>query len=157
MRAWLTALVLALALALPASAGAHAFLQTSTPASGASLAHAPGSVSLLFTEPVSAELAHVQLSDVRGKALGEARPENESWWPAYTAWQAFAVKVLAENGRNQDSNITRLYGYRDRMPVFALAYLNDALVTPPRPPRRRPARASPRASPTCSTSSPSPS
>ena len=73
MRAWLTALVLALALALPASAGAHAFLQTSTPASGASLAHAPGSVSLLFTEPVSAELAHVQLSDVRGKALGEAR------------------------------------------------------------------------------------
>ena len=28
----------------------------------------------------------------------------------------------------QDSHITRLYGYRDRMPVFALAYLHDALV-----------------------------
>jgi uncharacterized protein YfaS (alpha-2-macroglobulin family) len=55
-------------------------------------------------------------------------PTNESWWPAYTAWQAFAVKVLVEGGRNQDSNLTRLYGYRDRMPVFALAYLNDALV-----------------------------
>jgi alpha-2-macroglobulin len=62
------------------------------------------------------------------KALAEKPPVNEGWWRAYTAWQAFAVKVLVEGGRNQDSNITRLYGYRDRMPVFALAYLNDALV-----------------------------
>jgi uncharacterized protein YfaS (alpha-2-macroglobulin family) len=55
-------------------------------------------------------------------------PTNEGWWPAYTAWQAFAVKVLAEGGRNQDSNLTRLYGYRERMPVFALAYLHDAML-----------------------------
>jgi uncharacterized protein YfaS (alpha-2-macroglobulin family) len=48
--------------------------------------------------------------------------------PAYTAWQAFAVKVLVEGGRNQDSNITRLYGYLDRMPVFAITYLADAMV-----------------------------
>ncbi len=61
-------------------------------------------------------------------ALAEPPPANESWRPAYTAWQAFAVKVLVEGGRNQDSNLTRLYGYRERMPVFALAYLNDALV-----------------------------
>ena len=62
------------------------------------------------------------------KALAEKPPVNEGWWRGYTAWQAFAVKVLVENGRNQDSSITRLYGYRDRMPVFALAYLSDALV-----------------------------
>ena len=62
------------------------------------------------------------------QALAQKPPTNESWWPAYTAWQSFAVKVLVENGRNQDSNLTRLYGYRDRMPVFALAYLVDALV-----------------------------
>jgi uncharacterized protein YfaS (alpha-2-macroglobulin family) len=62
------------------------------------------------------------------KQLSQAAPTNEGWWPSYTAWQAFAVKVLAEGGRNQDSNITRLYGYRDRMPVFALAYLHDALL-----------------------------
>ena len=60
--------------------------------------------------------------------LAEKPPVNESWWPSYTAWQAFAVKVLVEGGRNQDSNLTRLYGYRDRMPVFALAYLHDALA-----------------------------
>src|SRR5207247_737094 len=60
--------------------------------------------------------------------LGQKPPTNEGWWPAYTAWQAFAVKVLVEGGRKQDSNITRLYGYRDHMPIFALAYLNDALV-----------------------------
>ena len=60
--------------------------------------------------------------------LSAPPPTNESWWPAYTAWQAFAVKVLAEGGRNEDSHITRLYSYRDRMPVFALAFLHDALL-----------------------------
>lgn len=62
------------------------------------------------------------------KVLAETPPENEGWWPSYTAWQAFAVKVLVEGGRNQDSNLTRIVGYRDRMPVFALANLHDALV-----------------------------
>jgi uncharacterized protein YfaS (alpha-2-macroglobulin family) len=62
------------------------------------------------------------------RALAAQPPTNEGWWPSYTAWQAFAVKVLVEGGRNQDSNLTRLYGYRDRMPVFGLAYLHDAMV-----------------------------
>lgn len=53
---------------------------------------------------------------------------NEEYWPAYTAWQAFAVKVLAEGGRGVDAHLTRLYGYRERMPVFALAYLHDAML-----------------------------
>ena len=75
-------------------------------------------------DPAMREKAYTYLE---GK-LGEAPPTNEGWWPAYTAWQTFAVKVLAEGGRNQDSNINRLYGYRDRMPVFALAYLHDALL-----------------------------
>jgi len=68
------------------------------------------------------------------RALSAPPPENEGWWPAYTAWQAFAVKVLVEGGRNQDSNLTRLYGYRDRMPVFGLAYLHDALIARSGPP-----------------------
>lgn len=60
--------------------------------------------------------------------LAKPRPENEGWWPAYTAWQAFAVKTLVEGGRNEDSHITRLTTYADRMPVFALSYLADALI-----------------------------
>lgn len=63
------------------------------------------------------------------RELAEEPPVNEGWWPAYTAWEAFAVKVLVKGGRNQDSNITRLHGYLDRMPVFAVSYLLDALVT----------------------------
>lgn len=59
--------------------------------------------------------------------LGKDQPVNEGWWPAYTAWQSFAVKVLTEGGKNEDSHITRLYGYRERMPLFALAYLVDAM------------------------------
>ena len=60
--------------------------------------------------------------------MADPPPTNEGWMPSYTAWQAFAAKVLVEGGRNQDSNLTRLYGYRDRMPVFALAFLHDALT-----------------------------
>jgi uncharacterized protein YfaS (alpha-2-macroglobulin family) len=66
--------------------------------------------------------------DYLERELAAPPPTNEGWWPSYTAWQAFAVKVLVEGGRNQDSNLTRLYGYRDRMPVFALAYLYDAML-----------------------------
>ncbi|MGE5814992.1 MAG: hypothetical protein ACM36C_10935, partial [Acidobacteriota bacterium] len=56
-------------------------------------------------------------------------PPNEGWWPAYTAWQSFAADVLVRSGRNEDSNINRLYGYRARMPIFALAHLYDAIAT----------------------------
>lgn len=67
--------------------------------------------------------------DYLQRALGATPPAaNEAWWPSYTAWQAFAVKVLAEGQRTVDSPLTRLYGYRDRMPVFAVAYLHDALL-----------------------------
>ncbi|MGE0449041.1 MAG: alpha-2-macroglobulin family protein [Vicinamibacterales bacterium] len=62
------------------------------------------------------------------RELSQPPPQDDGWWPAYTAWQAFAVKVLAEGGRNQDSNINRLYERLDRMPVFGLSYLLDALV-----------------------------
>jgi uncharacterized protein YfaS (alpha-2-macroglobulin family) len=47
--------------------------------------------------------------------------------PADLAWRAFAAKVLVEGGRNQDSTINRLLPQLDRMPVFALAHLLDAL------------------------------
>ncbi|HEU4889556.1 MAG TPA: alpha-2-macroglobulin family protein [Thermoanaerobaculia bacterium] len=59
--------------------------------------------------------------------MAEPPPENEGWRPAYNAWQAFVIKVLAEGGRNADSHFTRVYEYRDRMPVFALSFLVDAL------------------------------
>ena len=62
------------------------------------------------------------------RQLAQPNPQDDGWWPAYTAWQTFAVKVLAEGRRNQDSNINRLYQRLDRMPVFALSYLLDALV-----------------------------
>jgi uncharacterized protein YfaS (alpha-2-macroglobulin family) len=90
---------------------------------------------LLHVMKTAVDLKYVVDAGVMARAytylereLGQKPPENEGWWPAYTAWQAFAVKVLVEGGRNQDSNLTRLYGYRDRMPVFALAYLHDALT-----------------------------
>ena len=90
---------------------------------------------LLHVFKVAADLRYDVDRDMRARASGylerqlaQTPPQNEAWWPSYTAWQAFAVKVLSEEGRNQDSNITRLYGYRDRMPVFALAYLHDALM-----------------------------
>ena len=38
--------------------------------------------------------------------LAEKPPSNEGWWPAYTAWQAFAVKVLV-GGRPQPGLATQ--------------------------------------------------
>ncbi|HEX3110529.1 MAG TPA: hypothetical protein VHU41_15650, partial [Thermoanaerobaculia bacterium] len=61
-------------------------------------------------------------------SLKTPRPENEGWWPSYTASQAFAVDVLVEGGRNEDSHITRLSSYADRMPLFGLAHLADAMI-----------------------------
>ncbi|MFN8062192.1 MAG: MG2 domain-containing protein [Vicinamibacterales bacterium] len=66
--------------------------------------------------------------DFLAQQLDEAPPTNEGWWPAYTAWQAFAAKELVEAGRNADSVLTRLVGYADRLPVFGLAHLYDALA-----------------------------
>jgi uncharacterized protein YfaS (alpha-2-macroglobulin family) len=66
--------------------------------------------------------------DYLDKQLKEKRPTNEGWWPAYTSWQAFAVKVLSEAGRNEDSHVTRLYSFVDRMPVFGISYLLDAML-----------------------------
>ncbi|MGE3178543.1 MAG: alpha-2-macroglobulin, partial [Vicinamibacterales bacterium] len=65
--------------------------------------------------------------DFLQEELSGPPPANEGWWPAYTAWQTFAVKVLVRGGRNQDANLTRLYGYLDRMPVFAFTYLLEAM------------------------------
>jgi uncharacterized protein YfaS (alpha-2-macroglobulin family) len=48
--------------------------------------------------------------------------------PAWATANAYAVKVLTAYGRNEDSNITRLMGVADRLPVFGLSYLADALA-----------------------------
>lgn len=60
-------------------------------------------------------------------ALGQRSLASANAVPFDAAWQSFAVKVLVEAGRNQDSSLTRLYASADRMPVFGLAYLLDAL------------------------------
>jgi uncharacterized protein YfaS (alpha-2-macroglobulin family) len=62
------------------------------------------------------------------KALGSGAPGEESRWPSYLSWQAFTAKVLAEAGRNADSAVTHVHGHADRVPVFALTYLRDAIV-----------------------------
>jgi hypothetical protein len=56
-------------------------------------------------------------------------PDQVQWLPAWSASNAFATKVLAAYGRNQDSNITRLLGQLDRLPVFGLSYLADAMAS----------------------------
>jgi copper transport protein len=73
MRIRLAVALLLVALVVPASAGAHAFLVSSTPASGVSLDRAPRVVTLRFTEPVSPALTHVQIFDGQGAPRGGGR------------------------------------------------------------------------------------
>jgi uncharacterized protein YfaS (alpha-2-macroglobulin family) len=63
--------------------------------------------------------------------LRQERPADDSQWPAHTAWQAFAVRVLARGGRDVSAHLNRLWPRLDRMPVFALAYLRDAVAGRP--------------------------
>ncbi len=60
--------------------------------------------------------------------LRQAPPEAQ-WWPAWAASQAYAVKVLAAGGRNVQADLTRLLPMADRMPVFALSYVADAMAS----------------------------
>ncbi len=68
------------------------------------------------------------LDYLEGELKKTTPPEQIQWLPVWSASQAFSVKILAECGRNQDSNITRLTGMADRLPVFALSYLADAIA-----------------------------
>lgn len=63
------------------------------------------------------------------RELKTPMPNDVQWQPVWSASQAFGVKVLAEYGRNQDSNITRLVSIANRLPVFALSYLADAMAS----------------------------
>ena len=55
-------------------------------------------------------------------------PSQVEWWPVWGASQAYAVKVLAEFGREPPKEIGDLVDAADRLPVFALSYLADALA-----------------------------
>ena len=90
---------------------------------------------LLQVMKTAADLKYQVTSVVRERAYAYLEQQLASPPPAeadlgrtYYSWQAFAVKVLAEGGRNQDSNMNRLYAVRQRMPVFAVAFLHDALT-----------------------------
>jgi uncharacterized protein YfaS (alpha-2-macroglobulin family) len=55
-------------------------------------------------------------------------PPEAQFWPAWGASHAFAVKVLTEHGRNPSADIMRLVGLAERLPVFSLSHLADALA-----------------------------
>lgn len=61
------------------------------------------------------------------RALAESKPEGESQ-VVWSSWQTFAVRELALAGRNVDAELNRLWEAIDRAPVFALAWLHDALL-----------------------------
>ena len=63
---------------LPASAGAHALLEATTPERGARLERAPAQVSLRFSEPVEAEFGSVRVFDSRGREVQQGRAFHPS-------------------------------------------------------------------------------
>ena len=71
-------------------------------------------------KPETLEKGYTYLETALGQAPDDSRPSS-------LAWEAFAVKVLAEGGRTPDSHITRLFGRLDKLPVFGLTYLLDAV------------------------------
>ncbi|HUF48124.1 MAG TPA: MG2 domain-containing protein [Vicinamibacterales bacterium] len=70
----------------------------------------------------------VRALDFLQARMNRAAPQQVQWVPCWAAITAYGVRTLVQHGRNQDSNITRLVDAVDRMPVFALSYLVDAVV-----------------------------
>lgn len=70
-------LVLAVSVAFVPRAFAHAFLDHSVPAVGSTVAAAPTSLRLNFTEAVVAHFCTVQLLDAQGRAVKVAGPRPE--------------------------------------------------------------------------------
>ena len=68
------ALALAALALLPATAGAHALLEETTPERGARLDAAPEQVSLRFSEPVEAEFGAVRVFDSEGREVQTGAP-----------------------------------------------------------------------------------
>jgi uncharacterized protein YfaS (alpha-2-macroglobulin family) len=74
------------------------------------------------------DLIQRALAFLEAELKRDVPPAQVQWQPIWNASRSFSVKVLAEYGRNQDSNITRMIGMVDRLPVFALSYLADAMA-----------------------------
>ncbi len=56
------------------------------------------------------------------------QPKDIQWWPNWAATQAYLIKVLAEGGRQRPKELAALIQVADRIPVFALSYVADALA-----------------------------
>ncbi|MGE3344072.1 MAG: alpha-2-macroglobulin family protein [Vicinamibacterales bacterium] len=56
------------------------------------------------------------------------QPKDLQWWPSWAATQAYLLKVLAEGGRHRPKELAALLAVADRIPVFALSYVADALT-----------------------------
>jgi hypothetical protein len=77
-------------------------------------------------EPPAAMVARAL--DFLQAEMTRAAPAQVQWVPCWSAITAYGVRTLVQYGRNQDSNITRLLAAVDRMPVFAVSYLADAVA-----------------------------
>jgi hypothetical protein len=62
------------------------------------------------------------------RQINDPPPDESQWWPVWGASQAYSAKVLAEFGRTPTAALNRLVRAADRLPIFALSYLADALA-----------------------------
>ena len=89
---------------------------------------------VLHVLKVAGRLKYDVDSEAVDRALGyleqqlKEKPPEIRWWPAWAASQAYALKVLAEFGRTRTADIRRLAAMSERLPMFALSYVADALA-----------------------------
>ena len=53
---------------------------------------------------------------------------DPSWSVTDAAWQAFTIRELETGGRRVDAELNRLFESVDKAPVFAIAWMHDALL-----------------------------
>ena len=138
-RPWTRALALlcglALVVGLAATASAHAFLAASSPAAGARLAASPKTLTLSFTEPVTAQGERVTLKTVPGRSVALGPTRRSAGGAVLTVpppplaegiyvvdWQV----VSAEDGHYSSGEFAFAVGSGGALPAVAAASANVA-------------------------------
>ncbi|HSN69383.1 MAG TPA: alpha-2-macroglobulin family protein, partial [Thermoanaerobaculia bacterium] len=64
----------------------------------------------------------------RGFDFLQVSLSDPSWSVADVAWQSFAIRELEAGGRRVDAELNRLLASVDNAPIFAIAWMHDALL-----------------------------
>jgi copper transport protein len=132
--------VAAIAVAAPSSAWAHASLLATSPAAQRVTQHTPDAVALTFSEAVEPRFAVISITDVKGRQVGQGKPERSPADPRTiqrsvedldSGWYLVYWRVISADGHPVRGAFTFAVGPGPGPPKqFAIPSLKETAATP---------------------------